>query len=612
MDDLSVWLSSVGFDQYAAAFAAQGIDFEMLPELSDGDLERCGVAMLGHRKKLLKAISSLASAPKVVPSFASVPQRLEEVSQSMEPERRQLTVMFCDLVGSTALSTQLDPEDLRMVVGAFHQTVVAAVAPFDGHVAQLLGDGVLVYFGFPRAHEGDADRAVRAALAARDQVWRMEPMPQLRLNTRIGIATGSVVVGPIGAGTAAAELSATGETPNLAARLQGRAAPGEIVVSDDTRRLLGHGFDLEPLEPLPLKGIERPIGAWRVQADRLLDSRFAAQRAPELLRFVGRGSELDMLLDRWQLARDGEGQVVRVIAEAGLGKSRLAQELRTRLDADGDACLTWQCSAYFSSSALHPLARQLELTARFESSDNPQSRGDKLRRMLEPCGIDSQAVAHLSVLLNLPAGDALPAHLSAQQAKVRTLQAAVEVLRGIARNTPLLVLLEDAHWIDPTTDELVGACIEQLRQERVLLLVTSRPEYQPAWGAPVNLTTLMLSRLGQRHCVAMINSVSAGRSLPNPLVDELVRRADGIPLFVEELTKAVLESGTLRETAVGFELSGSLPELAVPMTLQDSLMARLDRTARGKPSGPSRRGNRPRVQSPPAGRGAQGPERRRS
>jgi len=336
MNGLTSWLQSLGLEEHAPAFLAQGIEFELLPQIGDADLKELGVALLGHRKRLLLAIAALAAGPAPAASVAA----------AREAERRQLTVMFCDLVGSTQLSGRLDPEDLQRLIRCYHDTVAAAVTPYEGHVAQLLGDGCLIYFGYPRAHEDDAERAVRSALGVLRAVAALRPHGEARLQTRIGIATGLVVVGEIGSGTAAAEQTASGETPNLAARLQAQAAPGEIVLSDETRRLLGASFELESTGQLQLKGFKAPVEAWRVLGERSVASRFEAQHESGLIDFVGRGSEVSLLLDRWSLARDGEGQVVLLSGEAGIGKSRISQTLRDRLAGERYATVLLQCSPY--------------------------------------------------------------------------------------------------------------------------------------------------------------------------------------------------------------------------------------------------------------------------
>ena len=522
-------------------------------------------------------------------ALPAAPQRAIAGARSAVPkagapgvaERRQLTVMFCDLVGSTALATRLDPEDWQALVRSYHGAAAAAVTPFEGHVAQLLGDGALVYFGYPRAHEDDAQRAVRASLEVIAALAALKLQNGLALQTRIGIATGRVVVGAIGEGTPAAEQSASGETPNLAARLQAVAAPGEIVVSEPTRMLLGAAFVLQALGPFSLKGFAEPVPAWRVQGERGHASRFEAQHERELNAIIGRDSELALLLERWALARDGEAQVVLLSGEAGIGKSRIAQALRERLAAEPHTAVLLQCSPYFSGSALHPVVQHLQRAAGFENADAPPER----RRKLERLG-SALAPEWLGALLRAM-GVADPEQASEnvqspQQQKTQTLRALVELLRASAARHPVLLLVEDAHWIDPTTEELLTLLFDQLRESRLLTLITCRPEYTAAFGSPAHITRHTLNRLGQRQSAALIDAVALGKSLPAEVQAEILRKTDGVPLFVEELTKTVLQSGLLEESAEGWRLVGALPELAIPSTLQDSLMARLDRLASAK------------------------------
>jgi class 3 adenylate cyclase/tetratricopeptide (TPR) repeat protein len=568
-------LEALGLARYAPAFEAEDITLDVLPELSDADLKELGVATLGERKRMLKAFVM----PPATPSASPAPAK--------EAERRQLTVMFCDMVGSTALAARLDPEDLQKVMRSFHDAVARAVAPYEGHVAQLLGDGVLIYFGYPRAHEDDAERAVRAARAALEVVARLSPHGDVRLQTRMGIATGLVVVGEIGAGTPAAELTASGETPNLAARLQARAAPGEIVLADETRNLVRASFDTESLGMIELKGFAAPVPAWRVVAERTVASRFEARHESELIRLIGRDSEVALLLERWALAREGEGQAVLLSGEAGIGKSRITHALRERLVGESAATVLMQCSPYFTSSALYPLVQYFERVAGMQPDDDEATRTAKLARLAgSEIEFPALSFGYLLRALGLPDGGRVPAALSdgdaAQRETALMLQAPIDLLRGLSRHHPVLLLVEDAHWIDPTSEALVAQSIEQLVDARVLIVITCRPEYTPAFGNPAHLTRLALNRLGQKSCAALVGAVSEGKPLPPEVLAEIIRKTDGIPLFVEELTKTVLQSGLLREEPDGWRLDGPLPQLAIPSTLQDSLMARLDRLAPAK------------------------------
>ncbi len=496
-------------------------------------------------------------------------------------ERRQLSVMFCDLVGSTALSGRLDPEDLQQLIRSYHDAVVAAVAPYAGHIAQFLGDGVLAYFGYPQAHEDDAARAVRAGLDIMKVLETQRFHGDIQLHARIGIATGRVVIGEIGAGTPAAERSASGETPNLAARLQALAAPGEIVLSQTTKQLLDASFELSPLGPLTLKGFDAPVYAWRVLDERSLASRFEARhdKAPSVL--VGRNSELALLLERWAQACEGEGQVVVLSGEAGIGKSRIGQALRERLADEEHASVVLQCSPYFSGSALYPVVQHLRLAAGITKSDDPSQQRHKVSQLAAALQPEGQGALLRLMGLSDESLSAEEAQMPQQQ-KTRTLNALIDLVSNLALQQPVWLWLEDAHWIDPTTQELIAMLVDRLRDARLLTLVTTRPEFTPDLSKPAHLTTLTLNRLGQRQCAALIDAVTQGMSLPQEVQAEIIRKTDGVPLFVEELTKTVLQSGLLEQSATGYRLTGALLELAIPSTLQDSLMARLDRLNEAK------------------------------
>ena len=583
MKTMLQWLAEIGMERYAPMFEAQRIELDVLPELTDADLKEIGITALGDRKRILHLIAqghqeAPAGSP-VAPSAPSAP------AAAQVAERRQLTVMFCDLVGSTELAALLDPEDLRAVIGDYHAAVTAAVAAHDGYVAQLLGDGVLVYFGYPHANEDDAARAIHAALEVIAAIGRLATHGQHTLHTRIGIATGLVVVGQIGSGTPAAELSASGETPSLAARLQTQAAPDCIVIADRTRQLVGEEFELEPLGALALKGFEAPVPAWQVLRERRTASRFEAIHTQQLSQLVGRDSELALLLERWNTACEGEGQIVLLSGEPGIGKSRITQALRERTAAEGSETLVLQCSPSHSNSALYPLVRCMEIAANLAPADAPDPRAARFEQYLAEHGVAlaPEALGCLLRLMTLPdGGRPAPAGQTQQQQKAATLQAAIDVVRGLSLRAPLLVLIEDAHWIDPTTDEWVGLAVDGLRDARVLMLLTCRPQYLPSWGNPVNSTRLTMNRLSHRQSAALIGSVTGGKPLPAELVDEIIRKTDGVPLFVEELTKTVLASALVEDTPAGYRLHGPLQTLAIPSTLQDSLMARLDRLAPAK------------------------------
>jgi class 3 adenylate cyclase/predicted ATPase len=573
--DLAAWLRGLGLEQYAPAFRDNDVDGEVLPELTADDLISIGVTSVGHRRKLLAAIASLGAASPT----ATVMGAARDAPAPTDAERRQLTVMFCDLVGSTALSARLDPEDLREIIGAYHRAVAEIVAGFDGFVSRYMGDGVLVYFGYPQAHEDDAERAVRAGLGAIDAVGRLE-VKSVKLRTRVGIATGLVVVGDlIGAGSAQ-EQSVVGETPNLAARLQALAEPDAVVIAAGTRRLLGDLFEYRDLGAVEVKGIAAPVPAWQVLRPSVVASRFEALRGSALTRLVGRDEEIDLLLRHWARAKTGDGQVVLVSGEPGLGKSRITAALEERLHAAPHFRLRHFCSPYHQDSALFPFIDQLGRAAGFARDDVPAARLEKLETLLARAAPPDEDVALLADLLSLPGSDRHPLpNLSPQRRKERTLGALIRQLEGLAHYQPVLMVFEDAHWIDPSSRELLDLTVEHVRSLPVLLIVTFRPDFQPPWTGQPQVTMLALNRLGRRDRAVLVEQIAGGRTLPDEVVAQIVDRTDGVPLFVEELTRSVLESGLLREQVDRYVLDRALPPFAIPTSLHDSLMSRLDRMA---------------------------------
>jgi class 3 adenylate cyclase len=495
MGDVEEWLQGLGLGQYAETFAGQNIDREILPDLTDRDLEKLGVS-LGHRKKLLRAIAALAEPDDTVPLQAG----------AHAAERRQLTVLFCDLVGSTELSRRLDPEDLGELMRAYQACCGEVVRRWDGHVARYLGDGALAYFGWPRAHEDDAERAVRAGLELVGAVGGLPVGTEGRLQARVGIATGQVVVGDLIGQDSPDKDSVIGETPNLAARLQGLAEPGTVVISQATRRLIGGLFELDDLGPQRLKGFSEPLAVWRVDGESRAEGRFEARQTAGLTPLVGRDEEISLLLRRWRQAADREGQVVLLSGEPGIGKSRLVRELRGRLEGEPHLPLTYQCSPYHTSSPLHPVVEQLERAAGFERADPPEAKLDKLVALLKlgTKRLDG-AVPLVAALLGVPTSDryALP-ELTPQRQKQMTLEALVDQLGGLAAGQPVLLVCEDAHWIDPTTLELLGLVIERIQRLPVLSIVTFRPEFRPPWTGLPQVSALPLTRLGRREGAAMV------------------------------------------------------------------------------------------------------------
>ncbi len=561
--DVRNWLQENGLGQYGDLFEAHQIDGEALLALTDAHLRELGIP-LGPRAKLLKALERLQP---------------ERAASAAAAERRQLTVMFVDLVGSTALSSRLDPEDLRKVIRSYQGVAAGEIARYEGHVAQYLGDGVLAYFGFPVAHEDDAERGVRAALGIRETLPRLRAPGGDALSARIGIATGLVVVGDLLGEGAAREHAVVGETPNLAARLQGLAEPGQVVVSARTRALLGQLFELRDLPPRTLKGMASPVVAYAVVRAHPVESRFEAQRAGRVAAMVGREEELSMLLERWREARAGKGQFVLLGGEPGIGKSRIVRALQDALGAEPHLRVGYQCSPYHSDSALFPVIQQLTRAAGIGPEHGTEERLDRLEALLG--GGAAQEVGDIALIAALLGIDGSKRYgslrMTPREQRMRTFHALLAQVVRVARQQPALLVLEDAHWIDPTTLELVELSIERLAEVPALMLVTARPEFEHDFGLHPSVTRLALNRLGREHIEEIAAGVAQGKNLPTELIDEIVVKTDGVPLFVEEFTKTVLESGLLRDTGVAFVLEGPLQSLAVPTSLRDSLTARLDR-----------------------------------
>jgi class 3 adenylate cyclase/predicted ATPase len=570
--NIAAWLQGLGLQQYEQAFRDNAIDAAVLPELTVEDLRDIGVGLVGHRRQLLAAIAALRAEGRPAPAAV----RREVIDTTAE--RRQLTVMFCDLVGSTALSARLDPEDLREIIAAYHRTAARIVDESDGFIARYMGDGVLSYFGYPRAHEDDAERAIRAGLSLTDAVGCLDV--GVRLQARVGIATGVVVVGDLIGEGSAQEQSVFGETPNLAARLQAVAEPAAVIVAASTRRLVGNLFEYRDLGPVEVKGIAEPVPAWQVLRPSAVASRFEALHGPALTPLIGRDEEIDLLLRRWARAKAGNGQVVFICGEPGIGKSRITAELERRLYVEPHLRLRYFCSPYYQDSALFPFIEQLGRASGFASDDTPAAKLEKLKALLARAAPPDEDVAFLADLLSLSASERHPLpDLSPQRKKQRTLEALIRQLEGLAGRQPVFAVFEDAHWMDPTSRELLDLAVERVRSLPALLVVTFRPEFQPPRIGQPQVTMLVLNRLDRRDRTALVAQTAGGKPLPDEVVSQIADRTDGVPLFVEELTKSVLESGVLREEADRYVLDRTLRPLAIPTTLQDSLMARLDRLA---------------------------------
>jgi len=505
-----------------------------------------------------------------------------------EAERRQLTVMFVDLVGSTRLSGELDPEELRDVVRAYQSTCTEVVHRYDGYVAQLLGDGLLVYFGFPQAHEDDAQRAVRAGLDIVEAIGalntRLEQDQGITLAVRLGIHTGLVVVGDMG-GSGRQEPLALGETPNLAARLQGLAEPDTVVISAHTYRLIQGYFDCDSLGEYELRGVSQPIVVYRVLRASGVQSRLDIARTHGLTPLVGREQEAGLLIERWSRVKEGQGQVVLLSGEAGIGKSRMVQVLKDHIVEEAHTRVECRSLPYFTNSALYPMTDFLQRTWRFQTDDTPEQKLEKLRQSLSPYRLPlEESVPLFASLLSLPVPEDQypPLTLPPQRQRQKTLESMVAIVLELAESQPVLFILEDLHWTDPTTLEFIDLLIHQTPTACVYALLTCRPEYQPSWSHHSYLTEVTLNRLSQSQSERMIEGVTGGKPLTSEVRQQIVERSDGVALFIEEMTKSTLESGYLKEVDGHYELTGPMGSLTVPATLQDSLMARLDRLVAAK------------------------------
>ena len=570
-DELGNWLRNHGLESLAGVLAENDVDLEILPELTDGDLEKLGLS-LGHRRKLLKAAATLAAANAGPTDRAAAPAAIGDAAPAAtsEAQRRQVTVLFSDLVGSTALSTVLDPEEMSSLIRRYQDACAGAVARFDGYIAKFMGDGVLAYFGYPQAREDAAERAVRAGLAIVEAVRQIAQPNGAALETRVGIATGLVVVGDIVGSGAAREEAIVGETPNLAARLQSLAEPNSVLISESTYRLLGRTFEYEDRGEQTLKGFGKPVPVWRVLREAPVASRFAAARGG-LGPFVGRTQEMGLLIDRWRLAQHGEGQVILLTAESGMGKSRLVEALFERIGAEPHRRVVTQCSPYYSNTAFYPVMRQIEQAAGFVLEDSTEQKLVKLDAWLATMSTPQGPAAPLMAdLLSLPTDNRYqPLEMTPAQRKNATLSVLVDQLLQLSEREPLLFVLEDAHWIDPTTQELLSRLIDSIAAARVFVIVTARPEFASPWAGRDHAGSLALSRLSKTQCAEIVAGIAAAQSMTADIIEEILVKTDGVPLYVEEMTRAVAEAPDAKG-------------LAVPATLQDSLMARLDRLGPAK------------------------------
>ncbi|HEY0568188.1 MAG TPA: adenylate/guanylate cyclase domain-containing protein, partial [Xanthobacteraceae bacterium] len=575
MQQIAQWLEQLGMSEYLPQFLENRVDFSILRDLTDQDLKDLGV-VLGDRRKMQRAIGEPAPGQPVGLQVAIAAPARDAA------ERRQLTVMFCDLVGSTALSATLDPEDLRAIISAYHRCCATLVEQNGGFVAKYMGDGVLVYFGYPQAHEHDAERAVQAGLSLVDAVPKLVTADGTPLQVRVGIATGLVVVGDLIGSGEAQERGVVGETPNLAARLQAIAAPGMVVVAERTRRLVGNLFELQDLGKQDLKGIGGPVQAFAALRRSAVESRFEALHAAGLTALVGRDQEFELLLRRWSQAKAGEGQVVLLSGEAGIGKSRLTAGLLDQLALQPHACLRFFCSPQHTDSALYPIIGQIARAAGLARDDSPQAKLDKLDAMLARTATSIEDAALLADMLSLPNDGRYPGlELAPSQRRQRTFEAIFAQIETSTQSSPLLIIFEDAHWTDPTSLDMLGLLVDRIAKLSALLLLTFRPEFVPPWKGQSQVTALTLNRLARGEVEALIDRVIGEKRLTADIRQDILERADGIPLFVEEMTKAVMEAegeGDARRTAASIPA----PTSAVPASLHASLMARLDRLGSAK------------------------------
>ena len=574
--NLGGWLRNLGLERYEGAFRENDIDETVLTNLTAEDLKELGVTAIGHRRKLLDAIAALRTDATASPTAVAGPTAVD-TSAWDAAERRQVTVMFSDLVGSTALSTSMDAEDLREIISAYQKCVAETVSRFGGFVAKYMGDGVLIYFGYPQAHEDDEERAVRAGLELVTAVSGLKT--QAPLQTRVGIATGLVVVGDLIGSGASQEQAIVGETPNLAARLQSIAEPNSVVIAESTRRLLGNLFELQQIRAKDLKGITEPVQAWAALRASSAKGRFEALRATGLTALVGREEELELVLARWSKAKSGEGQVVHLSGEAGIGKSRLTVALLERLATDPHVRLRHFCSPQHTGSAFYSIIGQMERGAGLSHDDAPHVRLDKLDALLKRTSTSKKDAALFAEMLSLPNDGRYPTlELTPEQRREQTFEALRLQIEALTSSRPVLMILEDAHWADPTSLEAFGQTVDQIVKLRVLLIVTFRPEFAPPWIGRSHVTALTINRLTDRDVRAMIDRFVGNKLLSAEVRQDIIERTDGIPLFVEEMTKAVLEAESegARSTVV------PSPALAVPASLHGSLMARLDRVGPAK------------------------------
>lgn len=572
------WLNQLGMSQYEKAFETNDVDIDVLVNINDQALKDIGISSVGHRIKLLKAIAEIRSGQTTVPSS----KRMDEVAAlesttNLEGERRQLTVLFCDMVGFTELANRVDPEVLQGIIHRYEDTCAVCITRYDGYVFQRLGDGIVAFFGYPLAHEGEAERAIHAGLSIIDSLSRLDVVEVGRLQARIGIAIGVVVV-------SGAERRAVGETMNLASRLQGIAPVGGIVVSERVRRLARGVFEYDDLGEQTLKGMPKPTPAFRIVAVSQAASRFEAATQEGLTPMVGREQEIGSLLKRWALAQNGEGQAVLLSGEPGIGKSRVLSTLCERLEVRGAQVLRFQSSPYHVSSAYYPIIDNFERALKFGRDEPPDSKLDKLEAlMVDRFGLPYSEVRLVAGMLSIPCETRYgKASMTPQKDKDETLRVLAAIVEAAARKQPTALLYEDAHWADPTTLEVLELIIERLGTIPMLVVLTHRPGFDPKWRGDGHVATLNLARLKRVQSSAIVSKLTRGKVLPADLLDKILAETDGVPLYVEELTTAILESGELQDAGDHYTYAGAARNVTIPASLRDSLMARLDRLMHAK------------------------------
>lgn len=559
------WLHAVGLDEYIPAFEANRIDVEQVGDLTDADLREIGVAPLGHRRILLKAAKASATSASDV--------RTDQLLFS--PERRHLTILFLDIVDSTALSTAVDPESLSEIIGRFQKAAITQITSFEGYVAQSFGDGLLAYFGWPKAHEDDPQRAILAAEAAHKAIGELRRPDGSPLFARAGIATGWVILGDIG-GPAKDEV--IGETPNLAARLQSIASPGQTVVSLSTAALLGSDVALHDLGPQALKGFSANPRAYAVASIKP-QARFQPRTIHGTTPLVGRDVESHLLRELWSKVLTGRGQTIVLTGEAGIGKTRIIKELIDHIRSDRQVVMRYHCSPYYQNSALRPMIVQLSEAAGFVQTDDASARLEKLRELLKMTNASDDAVSLIAELLSVPASGAFaPLPLTPLQKRQRTFSTLADQFRNLAREAPVLAVVEDVHWMDPTTAEYLDLIVRSVSDVAALVIVSGRPEYRPpsSWESLPSSNYFFVKGLSD-HDVKKLAENVAGALLPDRVTTEIISKTDGVPLFVEEMTKGIIEGDHLRYDGKRYELTTSTLHLSIPSSLQDSLTARLDR-----------------------------------